>query len=825
MPFRDLAFAARTLRKSPVFFIAAAGTIALGIGASTAIFSVTNAVLLQPLPYKNPERLVLACGDMRKRNVKDFPWSNEEFIDFRDLAKSTFEEFVAVRTGRATIPREDGSSEQVRIANVTPNFFRMMGGHVAVGRDFADSDGTPQPVPPPNQPAGTPPPTPLPVAAILSNDFFRSRYNSDASVLGRTVFPNGPTIVGVLAPGFELFFPADANVEQSPDYWTAARLNYDPAQRNSVSLRVIGRMRPGVTLERAQAEADAASLAEQKTDPILRTADFHARLEPMQAHLVNAVRPAILALMGAVIFLLLIACANVANLMLVRVSLRERELAVRTALGGSWLRLVRQMLVESLLLAGVGTALGVALAAFGIYELRQIAPANLPRLESIKLDPEVLVFSIVAGLGAAVIFGLLPALRSTRPDVITVLRASGRTSNLSGARLLRNCVVVAEVALSFVLLIGSGLMFRSFLALQQINPGFDSHNLLTLQIFVPGGRTTEPQRAAAQRQLHDRLAAIAGVQSVTSSFPFPLTGNFTPIRWGLEPALADPSKYQAVDWQVVLPGYFESMRTPILAGRSFNESDNSPDQLRVIVDQVLASKAFPGQSAVGKRILTRLRTPQPVWVEIIGVAAHQRQSSLSDPGREQIYFTDGYLQHGFTNRWALRTSGSPAQYAGQVRAEVARFNPKMLVTEMQPMDVVVEKAQAGTRFSLLLIGVFATVAALLAGVGLYGVLSTVVRQRTAEIGVRMALGAAPGSIFSLVVGQGLRLSAAGIVAGLLAALALTRVMTTMLVGVTATDPMTYVAMAVLFFAIAAVACWIPAWRASGLDPTTALREE
>jgi len=822
---RDLAYAARTLRKSPVFFIAATGTIALGIGASTAIFSVTNAVLLQPLPYKDPGRLVLACGDMRRRNVKDFPWSNAEFFDLRDFAKSSFEEFVAVRTGRVTIPREDGTSEQVRTANVTPNFFGMMGGRIALGRGFTDADGTPQPIPPANQAANAPPPPQLPVMAVLSYSFFRQRYGGNPSVLGRTLFTGGPQIVGVLAPGFELLFPADADVEQSPDFWTAARLSYDAAQRNNVSWRVIGRLKPGVTLERAQAEADAASIAEQKLDTILRTADFHARLEPMQAHLVSAVRPAILALMGAVIFLLLIACANVANLMLVRVSLRERELAVRTALGGSWLRLVRQMLVEALVLAAIGTSAGIALAAFGIHELRQIAPASLPRLDSIRLDPVVLGFSALAGLSAAVIFGLLPALRSTRPDVITVLRASGRTSSLSGARLLRNCVVVVEVALSFVLLIGSGLMFRSFLALQKIDPGFDPQHLLTFQLFQPPARTTDQQRAASQRQLRERLSSLPGVQAATASFPFPLTGNFTPIRWGLEPALSDPSKYQATDWQVVLPGYFETMHTPIVDGRSFTEADNVPDPPHVIIDQILAAKAFPNQSAVGKRILTRIRTPEPVWAEVVGVAGHQRQSSLASPGREQIYFTDGYFFHGFAGRWALRTSGNPAQYSAEVRAEITRLNPKSLVVDLQPMDVVVEKAQAGTRFSLLLIGVFATVAALLAGVGLYGVLSTVVRQRTAEIGVRMALGAAPGSIFSLVVGHGLRLSAAGILAGLLAALALTRVMTTMLVGVRATDPVTYVGMATLFFGIAALACWIPAWRASALDPTTALRDE
>jgi putative ABC transport system permease protein len=293
----------------------------------------------------------------------------------------------------------------------------------------------------------------------------------------------------------------------------------------------------------------------------------------------------------------------------------------------------------------------------------------------------------------------------------------------------------------------------------------------------------------------------------------------------LEPALTDPSKFQAVDFQIVLPGYFEVLHTPLIAGRTFTDADNQPDRKGVVIDQMLAAKAFPGQSAVGQRLLIRIRTPEPEWVEVIGVVAHQRDASLSVAGREQIYFADGFLGHGATGYWAVHTAGDPARYASAVRAAIAKLDPHLLVGDLQPMDALVEHAQASTRFSLLLIGVFASVAALLAGVGLYGVLSTVVRQRTPEIGVRMALGAAPGSIFSLVVGQGLRLSAAGIMVGLAAAFELTRAMTSMLVGVKATDPITFASMAVVFFAIAAIASWLPARRAAGLDPTAALREE
>jgi putative ABC transport system permease protein len=391
--------------------------------------------------------------------------------------------------------------------------------------------------------------------------------------------------------------------------------------------------------------------------------------------------------------------------------------------------------------------------------------------------------------------------------------------------LLRNAVVVAEVALSFVLLIGSGLMFRSFLALQRIDPGFDSHGVLTF--LLVGGRpgATPPQRAAFMRERVDRLRALPGVLGVTASFPLPLAGGFSPIRWGTEQALTDASKFQAADFQFVLPGYFETLRTPLLAGRTFNDADNAPERNLVVIDQLLAAKAFPGGSAVGKRILIRTRTPEAEWVEVIGVAGHQRNTSLADPGREQVYLTDGFQGHGVTRRWAVRTAGDPAKYAAAIRAEMAKVDSSLVITEMQPMDALVERAQAGTRFSFLLIGVFSCIAALLAGVGLYGVLSTVVRQRTAEIGVRMALGAAPSSIFGLVVGHGLGLSAAGIATGLLAALALTRVMTSMLVGVQATDPATFAVMTLLFFALSAVASWLPAHRAAALDPTVALREE
>jgi putative ABC transport system permease protein len=483
------------------------------------------------------------------------------------------------------------------------------------------------------------------------------------------------------------------------------------------------------------------------------------------------------------------------------------------------------MLAEALIVGAAGSALGFGLAWAGIHDLLSIAPANLPRADSIRMDPAVLAFSVGAGLASAVLFGLAPAFRAARPDVAQVLRAAGRTGGLSGGALLRNSVVVAEVALCFVLLVGSSLMFRSFLALQRINPGYDPHQVLSFKIMGGKPARTPDERAAYVRQMRDALAATPGVASVTAADILPLTGSYFPYRWGKEDALTDPSRFQAADVQTVLPGYFETMLVPLIAGRTFDESDYNPQLRRMVIDDALAGKAFPNGHAVGQRILSRFRTPDPEWFEIVGVVAHQRLTSLAEPGREQAFLPDSYWGNRFVSEWAVRTEGDAARYAAPVRAAMAAFDRSMLLTQVQTMDAVVGRAQTGTRFSLLLIAAFAAIAALLAGVGLYGVLSTVVRQRTAEIGVRMALGAAPTGVFGLMIGYGLRLSAIGISAGLAAALVLTRGMSSMLVGTKPTDPLSFGGMAVLFLVIALLATWIPARRAAGLDPSIALREE
>ena len=812
---KDFTHAGRTLRRSPIFATTAAVTLALGIGASTAIFSVTNAVLLRPLPYRNPDRLVLVFWENRPGNSRNFLYSNADFFDLRAGAGAVFDDIGGVASFRAFVPREDGSTEQIGKALVTTNFFRLMGAKIVFGRDFTEADAVPQPASPGVLiPPGS--------AAILSYEYWQRRYGGSTAVLGREMSGSGqrgPRIVGVVAPGFKLFFPPGARTDAAPDFWVANNIGYDTAHRNLLTVGAIGRLKSGVTLRRAQERLDALApeLRKNSFDPAAAL-----RLEPMRQYLVEDVRPAILALMGAVIFLLLIACANVANLLLVRASFRERELAVRAALGGSWWRLVSQMLAEALLLSGLGTLLGVVFAWIGIHVLVGVAPATLPRIESTAIDWRVLTFAATAGLAAVAFFGAMPAMRAAKPDVNLVLRG-GRAAGLRAGHLLRDAVVVAEVALSFVLLIGSGLMFRSFLELRRVDPGYDPHGLLTFFVTRDWELTRQQGRLELLRELRARLQALPGVENVTAALVLPLGGGARPRDSATARPRPAVASAEGADMQQVMPGYFETLRTPLLAGRTFTEEDNAPGRNVVVVDQLFAANAFPNESAVGKRIL--LPDPATPWAEVIGVVAHQRLFSLSDPGRETVYFSDGFWGIGVSRYWMVRVAGDPSKFAATVRAEVAKVDRNMVISKMQPMEALVDRDRAGTRLSLLLIGIFAAIAVLLASVGLYGVLATVVRQRTAEIGVRMALGAPPASIFKLVVGHGLRLTAVGLAMGLLAALALTRLMTTMLVGIKATDPVTFAAMTLLFFLVAAVASWAPAARAAGLDANAALREE
>lgn len=823
--FADLAFAARTLRKHPAFAITAVTTLALGIGSTAAIFSVVNAVLLRPLPYDEPDRLVHVWHDLRNRNVTRFPWAPADFHDLRTYA-TAFEEVAALTTGRQVIVNDPptGDAELVRTGNATPNLFRMLGTRIVHGRDFTAADGVP---PPPAESDDQPQTAPLPPPkTILSYEFWQRRFGSDSRVIGAvaSLGQRRIEVVGVLEPGFEVLFPPGINIERTPDLWTPMRINFAAGSRVNVAQRVIGRLRDGVSIEQAQEQVETLAAELRRQFPIKQTAGFHLRLEPMHQDLVADVRPVILTLMGAVAFVMLIACSNVANLLLVRAARRERELAVRAALGGSRLRLFRQLLIESLLLAVLAAAAGVLLARGGIHLLLALGPENVPRINNVTIDPHVLLFTAAAAASSVMVFGLAPALRASRPDVMDLLRRSGRSANLASATWLRNAVVVFEVALALVLLVGSGLMLRSFVALQRVQPGYDPNGVLTF--FLPNIPIPDEQaRRAFVRDVKARLQALPDVIGVTGASPLPLEPREGLVRYGPEEALIDQSKFGQATMHIVQPGYFEVMRTRMVEGRTLTEGDSRQDIRVLVIDQILAAKMFRGESAVGKILLARLRTAEPERFEIVGVVEHQRHGSLSRDGREALYVAEGYMFHGAANRWAIRTAGDPLALASSVRRTVAAVNPQVGVLDVQPMLTFVERAQAQTKFALVLIGIFAGIALVLAAVGLYSVLSTAVRQRTAEIGVRMAFGAKHSRIFQMVVLQGLKLSATGMAFGIPPALVLTTLIQSLLVGIEPTDPATFGAIVLFFLAVSVVACALPALRAARLDPMSALRED
>lgn len=825
---RDVLFAFRSLRRQPAFAVTAILTIALGIGATSAIFSVVNAVLLRPLPYNDAARLGTVWSDLRNRNVVDFPLPPGDFYDMRKDT-TQFDGFAAITSFRPTVGGDgQGEAEQVSGGAVTTNFFKLLGHRIQIGRDFIDEDGAPQaPQAPQATPAPQAPPAPpLPNIAIISYEFWQRRFGGNESIVGQSIpFGNGRAdIVGVLAPNFEILFPPGTNVDPKPEILVASRVDFETGSRNNVSLRVVAKLKPGVSFQQAQSELDRLSADLRSRFPIKQTSNMNLRIEPMHDDLVADVRPQLVALMGAVVFVLLIACANVANLLLVRASARERELAVRAAIGGNRWRIIRQLVAESVVLAAIGGAAGLLLAQFGIDALIQLSPAGLPRAAAVSIDRAVLLFTALAAFAAALIFGVLPAWKASRPDVMDVLRSSGRLVGGASGRWLRDGAVIAEVALAFVLLVGSGLMIRTFVALQNANPGFDPNNTFTFLIQNNRAQGV-PARQAFQRTMLERLKAVPGVVDATSAGPIPLDGGNSLARFGPLDAATDPAKFQQATAYFIQPNFFTFAKTPIVAGRAFTDADNRPEARVIIIDELIAAQVFPNGNAIGQRMLARVISNEAEPFEVIGVVKHQRHTTMMNDGEEGMYFPDGYGGFGPAFRWAVRTSANPEAIAGAIRSTLAEQDRRLLLTEPRTWRSYLDQQIAPTRFALILIGVFAGVAAVLAMIGLYGVLATTVRQRTTEIGVRMAFGASRSHILSLIIGQGLRLSAGGIALGVIAAIALTRVMASLLVGVTATDPPTFVAMAALFALVAAFAAWIPARRAAALNPNVALRDE
>jgi putative ABC transport system permease protein len=815
--WRDVRHGVRSLRRSPAFTVAAVLTMGLGIGANAAIFSVVRAVLLRPLPYEDADRLVMLWGEMTQRNVSNFPWSPPDYLDFRDQT-TQLEDVAAVITFAQPLTG-DGEPVQVQAGGVTTNFLSVLGVRPALGRDFVTADGEFV-----EQPAGAPAANAM---VILSDVLWRTRYGGDPSVIGRVIDMGGNPgeIVGVAPPDFALHMPAVAGLASTVDLWTALRLDFVNANRNNVFLRVVARLAPGATLASAQQDVSRIAADLRARFVIKETSGLQARLVPLHADLVAPVRPVLLALMGAVVLVLLIACANVANLLLIRSVERERELAVRRALGGSRSRLVRQTLVDSALLSAAGGALGLFLASLGVSAVRFLRPAQLPRITEIELDGTVLAFTAGAAIFSAALFGLVPALRASRPAVTQVLRASGRAPGLALNRVFRDTVIIAEVALSLVLMIGAGLMMRTFSALQRVDHGFDAAGVLTFNVSL-GNRFPSPEARRAFRDgFESRLRALPQVTAVASGLPVPLDGTLFHGRWGLAEALTNPQAFRQANYRVVSDGYFEALGITLVEGRVFTRAEIQDSMPVVVVDELMAASAFPGRSAVGERILVRISTPEPVWVEIVGVVKRQRHESPAEPGRENIFFTDRYAGLEGNLTWFVRTAGDPLGLVAGVRQALAAIEPTLPVSDVRPLASFVAQAIAPARFTLTLVATFAVIALVLAVVGLYGVLAYAVKQRTAEIGVRMAFGARASTILRLVVGQGLLLSGIGTVVGMLGALALTRVLASMLVGVSATDTRTYVAIAALFLVVATAASLVPALRAARVQPMRALREE
>jgi predicted permease len=816
----DVRHGVRSLMRAPAFTLAAVLTIGLGIGANVAIFSVINAVLLRPLPYADPDRLVILWQEMTQRNVKNFPLSPPDLRDYQE--QSTQLEGLA---GIFSFPQPlsgDGEPVVVQSAIVTPNFFSVMGVRPVLGRDFVPSDADVAPAAAPGGAAGPQ----VNAIVMLSNELWRTRFGGDPTVVGRIIDLGGDPgeVVGVLPPGFELLMPEVAGIPSAIDLWSAARIDFETANRNNAFLRVIGRLAPGATLVSAQAEVDRITADLRARFTIRETAGTIGVLVPMHTDLVASVRTVLLTLMGAVGFVLLIACSNVANLMLVRSAERERELAVRSAIGGSRWRLIRQTLAESALLSLAGGVLGVMLAWLGISALRFLRPEQLPRLTSIELDGAALAFTGLAAACSAVLFGLVPALRASRPAITQTLHQAGRSPGLSANRLFRNAVIVGEVALTLVLMIGAGLMIRTFSSLQRVDHGFDASGVLTFQVGIGGRFPTPEERRTYRSALTERLRSLPGVEAAASGLPVPLDGTQFHGRWGLEEALSNPAAFRQANYRVVSAGFFDVLRTRVLDGRVFTPAEMRDSADVVVVDEQLAAIAFPGRSAVGERILVRISTPEPVWVRIVGVVERQRQESLMAPSRETIYFTDRYAGFEGNLPWFVRTSGDPLALAPAVRQQVSQINSSLPVSNVRALEEYINQAMAPTRFALSLISTFATLALILAVIGLYGVLAYSVKQRTAEIGVRIAFGARTSTILGLIVGQGIRLSLLGVSLGLFGAWSLTRLMRSLLLDVSATDPLTYAGITALFLGVAVAASLIPALRAARVQPVSALRE-
>jgi putative ABC transport system permease protein len=801
----DLRYALRMQRKNPGFTIIAVIALALGIGANTAIFSVVNTILLQPLPYKDPEQLVMVWEENAKQGYPTDTPTAANFIDWRDQNK-LFEGMAAIDETSFNLT---GSSDPERLdgRRVSASLFPLLGVDPHVGRVFTAAEDQPG--------SGH--------VVLLSYGLWQRRFGGDAGIVGKTLTLNGAsyTVVGVMPPRFQ--FPT-----ADDDVWVPIAFTpEEAANRNSHYLTVLGRLKPGVTLAQAQAEMSTIATRLQQQYPQTNT-DLGAVITPLHEHLVGDIKPALLILLGAVGLVLLIACANVANLLLARAAVRQKEIAVRVALGARRGRLIRQFLTESVLLSTFGGLVGLAIAYAGIIVLKSFIPDNISQARAISIDYKVLGFTLLVSLATGLIFGLAPAIQSVRFNQIETLKEGGRDAATGGSgKRLRSLLVVAEVAISLVLLIGAGLLINSFLRLRNVDPGFRVDNLLTMKIVLPDQKyEKKAQRSAFYTDLVQRVQSLAGVKSaaVTTNLPLYFQGNSISVNIEGRPE-PPPGQELIIVTRIISPGYFDTMTIPLLKGRPLTDQDTDDSPNVVVVSDAMARRFWPGEEAVGKRISIGRVKSQDDWIQVVGVVKDVRQFELNADPKPQMYLT--HRQYGFFDAQDLvvKTDIDPASMANAVRKAVAEIDKDQPVSNIRTMETILAASIARQRFSMLLLAIFASVALVLAAVGIYGVMSYSVAQRTHEIGIRMALGAGTTAVLRLAVGYGFKLVVIGVAIGLIAALALTRVMSTLLFGVTATDPMTFTLISLLLVGVAAIASYIPARRATRVNPIIALRYE